>query len=118
MLKAWVQALFEVLKLERVNDRPLNSGKGAASFDPKIYKADRNLKLSKDIIKMLKLHPRERKPDMVDKIMRAIQLILDTFADYPLGLVISPLFDPANAFPDRRTFSFVMNCGLACFITR
>ena len=31
---------------------------GAASFDPKIYKADRNLKLSKDIIKMLKLHPR------------------------------------------------------------
>ena len=37
---------------------------------------------------MLKLHPRERKPEMVDKIMRAIQLILDTFADYPLGLVI------------------------------
>ena len=111
MLKAWVRAVFEVLKLERANDRPLNSGKGAASFDPKIYKADRNLKLSKDIIKMLKLHPRERKPDMVDKIMRAIQLILDTFADYPLGLVISPLFDPANAFPDRRTFSFVINRG-------
>jgi len=85
--------------------------KGAASFDPKIYKADRNLKLSKDIIKMLKLHPRERKPDMVDKIMRAIQLILDTFADYPLGLVISPPFDPVNDFPDRRTFSFVMNRG-------
>ena len=38
---------------------------------------------------MLKLHPRERKPDMVDKIMRAIQLILDTFADYPLGPVIT-----------------------------
>ena len=70
----------------------MSSEKGAASFDPKIYKADRNLKLSRDIIKMLKLHPRERKPDMVDKIMRAIQLILDTFADYPLGLVIRSCF--------------------------
>ena len=88
MSKARVRALFEVLTL-RTSKRPFDElWKGAASFDPKIYKADRNLKLSKDIIKMLKLHPRERKPDMVDKIMRAIQLILDTFADYPLGLVI------------------------------
>ena len=46
--------------------------------------ADRNLKLGRDIIKMLSMHPNERKPEMIEKIMRAIQLVLDTFADYPL----------------------------------
>ena len=57
---------------------------GAASFNPKYYQADRNLKLGRDIIKMLGMHPNERKPEMIEKIMRAIQLVLETFADYPL----------------------------------
>ena len=34
---------------------------------------------------MLQMNPNERKPEMIEKIMRAIQLVLDTFADYPLG---------------------------------
>lgn len=57
---------------------------GAASFNPKYYQADQSLKLGRDIIKMLGTHPNERNQEMIEKIMRAIQLVLDTFADYPL----------------------------------
>ena len=59
---------------------------GAASFNPRLYEADRNLKLGRDVVKGLRLHPSERKPELVEKIMRAVQLVLDTFADYPLGM--------------------------------
>ena len=47
---------------------------GAASFNPKYYQADQSLKLGRDIIKMLSTHPNERNQEMIEKIMRAIQL--------------------------------------------
>ncbi|CAG5097276.1 Oidioi.mRNA.OKI2018_I69.XSR.g15006.t1.cds [Oikopleura dioica] len=59
-------------------------GKMAHVFNPTIFRADKSLKVPKNVARDLKTHPDARRPDSIGSIVRSLQIVLDVFSDYPL----------------------------------
>lgn len=59
-------------------------GKMAHVFNPSLFRADKSLKVPKNIARDLRTHPDARRSDSIGSIIRSLQIVLDVFSDYPL----------------------------------